>query len=165
MTSVFPVEMLGLLRMIVDIPVWGRGRKDLLGGEEEGCLARQERQETEKLFPNFFSLVLILPLLTWGTTTHRNISCPYLLSPPLTSGVLAVYPQSSHYLLDYDTTDGLWSSEQGLQDQTPPVPKWITLTRLHNLPVPLSSSVSGSNTYPLQLLRELNVLTHIRHIE
>lgn len=48
MTSVFPVEMLGVLRMIVDIPVfsvWGSGRKELLGGEEAGCLARQRRQE------------------------------------------------------------------------------------------------------------------------
>lgn len=54
MTSVFPVKMLGLLRMTVDIPVfsvWGRQRKELLGGEEAGCLARQERQETKKLFP------------------------------------------------------------------------------------------------------------------
>ena len=37
MTSVFPVEMLGVLRMTVDIPlfsVWGRGRKELLGGGE-----------------------------------------------------------------------------------------------------------------------------------
>lgn len=65
MTSVFPVEMLGVLRMIVDIPVfsvWGRGRKELLGSEEAGCLARHGRQEPKKL-PPLFLLVPILLLL------------------------------------------------------------------------------------------------------
>lgn len=64
MSSVFPVEMLGVLRIIVDIPMlslgkWGKG---LLGGEEAGCLARQRREESEKLFPHFFLLVPILPV-------------------------------------------------------------------------------------------------------
>ena len=57
MTSVFPVEMLGVLRMIVAIPlfsVWARGRKELLGGGEADCLAIQGRQETEMLFPPNF---------------------------------------------------------------------------------------------------------------
>lgn len=66
MTSVFPVETLGMLKMIVDIPVfsvWGRGKEELLGGEEAGCLARKGQQEPKKLFLHFFLLVPILPLL------------------------------------------------------------------------------------------------------
>lgn len=66
MTSVFPVEMLGVLRMTVDMPlfaVWGRGRKELLGGGEADCLARQGRQELRSSNPCFSLLVPILLIL------------------------------------------------------------------------------------------------------
>lgn len=64
MSSVFPVEMLGVLRIIVDIPMFSLGTrgKGLLGDEEAGCLARQRRQGSEKLFPHFFLLGPIFPV-------------------------------------------------------------------------------------------------------
>lgn len=64
MSSVFPVEMLGVLRIIVDIPMFSLGKwgKGFLRGEVAGCLAIQRRQGSEKLSLHFFLLVPILPV-------------------------------------------------------------------------------------------------------
>lgn len=89
MTSVFPVKMLGVLRMAVDIPlfsVWARGRKELLGGREADCLAIQGRRETEMLFtPTFpcwfpFSFYLTeVPLLQEAFLDTHFLSFHFLL--------------------------------------------------------------------------------------